>query len=165
MPRQIRVLNVAEKPSVAREVSSCLSGGTARPINAGYSCLILISPQTGLNFANFGWLAAGVSGTLLLTTASMASSVKWSFLLLLGTCSLLTSQKATKNGTAVHPWTCTLLLLSSLCHRSAACTVTCAAAGSRLSLSVHTRLPAESTRLHCCYAGQDRPQGQPGATS
>ncbi|KAL3140647.1 hypothetical protein ABBQ32_005213 [Trebouxia sp. C0010 RCD-2024] len=36
MPGRLRVLNVAEKPSVSREVSNCLSGGTARRINAGH---------------------------------------------------------------------------------------------------------------------------------
>ncbi|DBA87673.1 TPA: hypothetical protein ACH3X1_004680 [Trebouxia sp. C0004] len=35
MSRRIRVLNVAEKPSVQREVSSCLSGGTAARVPSG----------------------------------------------------------------------------------------------------------------------------------
>ncbi|DBB17906.1 hypothetical protein WJX82_005956 [Trebouxia sp. C0006] len=35
MSRRIKVLNVAEKPSVQREVSSCLSGGTATRVPSG----------------------------------------------------------------------------------------------------------------------------------
>lgn len=47
MPGRIRVLNVAEKPSVSREVSNCLSGGTARRLNAGY--MVQASLQLGLH--------------------------------------------------------------------------------------------------------------------
>ena len=123
MPGRIRVLNVAEKPSVSREVSNCLSGGTARRLNAGYSqssgqrCL-----QLGTRSGSHAVYAAGVSRTMFLTIALMASSAIWSFPLLLDTCSLSTFQTVTRSGTAVHLWTCTLLRLSSLCLRSA-CTL------------------------------------------
>ena len=33
---RIRVLNVAEKPSVAREVATCLSNNTTRRVSGGY---------------------------------------------------------------------------------------------------------------------------------
>ena len=37
--RGYRVLNVAEKPSVAKEVSRLLSGGQARRENTWYACI------------------------------------------------------------------------------------------------------------------------------